>query len=167
MTASELALPLIKRFEGILDGDPTTVNLDPYLDPVGVWTIGWGHAIWFGSRFLRGARDKRLAKSLYPNGITIAEAETLLAADILETRRDVLAVLKREATPAQLAALISFTFNLGIANLRRSTLLRHFHAGRIGDAADQFPRWVWAGGKVLGGLVKRRAAERALFLGAA
>ena len=54
-------IELIKSFEGIPDGDPTTVRIDAYLDPVGIWTIGWGHAITHNGRFLRGAQNKAVA----------------------------------------------------------------------------------------------------------
>lgn len=160
----EVAIDLIKRFEGLPDGDPSTVNLDPYMDPIGIWTIGWGHAIRVGNRFLRGAIDKAHAKKLYPNGITRDQAETLLRADVLDVQRDVEVLLKRTPTDGQLAALVSFTFNLGAGALRRSTLLRHFNAGRIGDAAGEFGKWVRAEGRVLRGLVRRREAEKAAFL---
>lgn len=59
---------------------------------------------------------------------------------------------------------MSFVYNLGAANLASSTLLKLLNRGDYQGAADQFSRWVNAGGKRLGGLVKRRAAERVLFL---
>ena len=61
-------------------------------------------------------------------------------------------------------ALMSFTYNLGAANLESSTLRRLLNAGNYSAAAEQFPRWNKAGGQVLAGLVRRRAAERDLFL---
>ena len=61
-------------------------------------------------------------------------------------------------------ALISFTYNLGAANLESSTLRRLLNVGSYLAAAEQFPRWNKAGGQVLAGLSRRRAAERALFL---
>jgi len=64
----------------------------------------------------------------------------------------------------EFSALLSFTFNLGIGNLRSSTLLKLLNAGDRAGAADQFPRWNRAGGRELLGLTRRRAAERALFL---
>ncbi|WLH87869.1 lysozyme [Pseudomonas sp. FP453] len=64
-------------------------------------------------------------------------------------------------------ALMSFTYNLGAANLGTSTLLKLLNAGDYPGAAEQFPRWNKAGGQVLAGLTKRRAAERVMFLGAA
>ncbi|MCY1305462.1 Lysozyme RrrD [compost metagenome] len=64
----------------------------------------------------------------------------------------------------QFDALASFVFNLGSGNLQCSTLLRKLNAKDYAGAADEFPRWNKAGGKVLAGLTRRRAAERALFL---
>ena len=67
-------------------------------------------------------------------------------------------------TQSQYDAMISFTFNLGPGNLRSSTLLKKLNAGDRAGAADEFLKWTKAGGKTLPGLVKRREAERALFL---
>ena len=75
---NQAGLDLIKSFEGILDGDPSTTKLDPYLDPVGIWTIGWGHAIRVGNDFLRGAANRARARALYPGGLTMEQAEALL-----------------------------------------------------------------------------------------
>jgi lysozyme len=60
--------------------------------------------------------------------------------------------------------LVSFAYNVGTHNLRESTLLKLFNAGDIAGAAEQFPRWNKANGKILPGLVARRDAERRLFL---
>jgi lysozyme len=156
-------LELIQAFEGLPDGDPRTAKLDPYLDPVGVWTIGWGHAIVVAGALLRGATNRKRARALYPEGITRAQAELLLRADLLDTCRDVAAALEVETTDNQFAALVSFTFNLGIGNLRKSTLLRLVNASDFAGAAAEFPRWNKAGGRVLSGLTRRRQAEAALF----
>src|SRR5262245_53424249 len=96
-------LELIKSFEGIPDGDPSTVNLDPYIDPVGIWTIGWGHAIRVGSDFLRGKENKARAFALYPGGLTIPQAEVLLRADLLTRCRDVSALVTRDLNDNQFA----------------------------------------------------------------
>lgn len=160
---NQAGLDLVKGFEGTEDGDPSTVNLDPYLDPVGIWTIGWGHAIRVGSDFLRGQENQATARSLYPGGITTDQAEALLRADLMDACRDVEAQVNVPVTDNQFAALVSFTFNLGVGNLRRSTLLRLVNAGDFAGAANEFPKWNKAGGKVLRGLTRRREAEAALF----
>ncbi len=160
---NQAGLDLIKGFEGIPDGDPTTVNLDPYLDPVGIWTIGWGHAIRDGSAFLRGKENKKRAFALYPGGLTLQQAEALLRADLLDSCRDVQALVKVKVNDNQFAALVSFAYNCGTGNLARSTLLRLLNAGDATGAAAEFGKWNKSGGKVLAGLTRRRAAEADLF----
>jgi lysozyme len=160
----QAAIDLVKRFEGIPDGNPATVNIDPYMDPIGIWTIGWGHAIRYQGRFLRGERDLPQVKALYPDGITLEQATALLHGDLIDAGRDVLSVVVTTLNDNQFGALTSFTFNVGLGNLRSSTLLKKLNAGNHAGAADQFTRWVNAGGRVMPGLVKRREAERALFL---
>jgi len=156
-------LDLIKSFEGITDGDPQTVNLDPYLDPVGIWTIGWGHAIRVGNAYLRGPENREPACALYPGGITLTQAEALLRADVLDTCRDVESLIQVPLTDNQFAALVSFTYNLGAGNLKKSTLLRLVNEGNFEGAAKEFHKWNKAGGHVLPGLTRRRAAEAELF----
>ncbi len=160
---NQAGLDLIKGFEGLEDGDPTTVNLDPYLDPIGIWTIGWGHAIWVGDDFLRGAKNKGRAAALYPNGLTRPQAEALLRADLLDTCRDVQTLLSRSVSDNQFAAVVSFAYNCGVANLKKSTLLRLVNAGDFPGAGAEFGKWNKAAGRELPGLTKRRAAEAALF----
>lgn len=160
---NQAGLDLIKSFEGIVDGDPTTVNYDAYLDPIGIWTIGWGHAIVVGNDFLRGPQNRAQARALYPGGITLEQAEALLRADLMDTCRDVESLVGVTITDNQFAALISFAFNLGVGNLKKSTLLRLVNAKDFSGAAGEFQKWNKAGGKVLAGLTRRRAAEAALF----
>lgn len=160
---NDVGLELIKKFEGIPDGDPGTVNIDPYLDPVGIWTIGWGHAIAVGGSYLRGRENRKAARDLYPGGITLGQAERLLRGDVLDTCRDVESLVKVPLTDNQFGALVSFTFNLGRGNLSKSTLLRMLNGSDYDEAAIEFHKWNRAGGKVLAGLVSRRAAESTLF----
>lgn len=161
---NQAGVGLIKSFEGILDGDPSTVKLDAYLDPIGIWTIGWGHAIVYNRQFLRGAANRGTARALYPGGITLAQAEALLKQDIQEHARQLDTVLKAKVNDNQYAALVSFVYNLGIGNLKKSTLLRLVNQGAYFAVANEFRKWVKAGGKTLRGLVRRREAERKLFL---
>lgn len=155
------AVDLIKHYEGIPMRDGLAY---PYLDPVGIWTIGYGHAIRFGGRFLRGNADLAQVKSMYPDGLAIDKAEALLDTDLLQTGAEVLAMVTVQLTDNQYGALLSFTFNLGSNNLHTSTLLKDLNANQVQAAANQFTRWCYAGGKVVEGLVERRNAERALFL---
>lgn len=161
---NQATIDLVKLYEGLPDGDPATANIDPYLDPVDIWTIGWGHAITYQGRFLKGQADQLQVRALYPNGITLEQASSLLQADLMNAGRDVLSVVTVPLNDNEYGALTSFTFNLGIRNLSSSTLLKKLNANDRAGAADQFGRWTLAGGKSLPGLVKRRAAERALFV---
>jgi lysozyme len=162
---SSEGIDLVKAFEGLPDGDPSTVNLDPYMDPIGIWSAGFGHAIFVDYRPLRGPADRARAKALYPNGLTRQEAELLLIADLVDTERAVHAQVAVPLDQHQFDALVSFTFNLGSGNLSKSTLLRKLNAQAYEHAANEFPRWNRAGGKVLKGLTRRRKAEQRMFRG--
>ena len=168
---TEETVDLVKSFEGIPDGDPSTVNLDAYLDPVGIWTIGWGHAIEYRGSFLRGLGKKSIARRLYPGGITRKQAEELLRGDLIDTGRDVLRAVTVPLADRQFGALVSFTFNLGAGSLHVSRLLKVLNFGDYAGAAEQFLRWTKGTDpktgkkKQLPGLVRRRAAERNFFLG--
>jgi lysozyme len=163
------AIELIKSFEGIPDGDPSTVRIDAYLCPAGVWTIGWGHAIEDGGAQLKGAENKARARALYPGGITREQAESLLRGDLVPRAAQLCSLLKVAVNDAQFGALMGLLFNIGAANLAASTLLRKLHAGDVTGAADQFLAWDKArvNGvlQALAGLKRRRKAERAMFLG--
>lgn len=162
---NQAGVELIKAFEGIVDGNPKTVNLDPYADSVGILTIGWGHALTFGERFLRNnVHDRALARQLYPNGITRAEAEELLKHDLSEHTRDLAVIVKVPLTDNQYAAIASLAFNIGVTAFKRSSLLKFLNQGDYKTASTRFAPWNTAGGRVLAGLTRRRAAEKALFL---
>jgi GH24 family phage-related lysozyme (muramidase) len=141
MTINQDGVNLIKSFEGM--------ELEAYLDAVGVWTIGYGHT-----------------QGVY-EGMTIteAQAEELLRKDLAEFESAVSEAVQVSINDNQFSALVSFTFNLGAGSLFESTLLKLLNQGDFQGAADQFPRWNKAGGQELPGLTRRRKAERALFLG--
>ena len=134
------AVPIIKEFEGC--------KLKAYLCPAGVWTIGYGHT--------DGVKEG--------DEITQQEADRLLASDVDLFTAGVQRLVTSDINRNQLGALTSFAFNVGLGNLRHSTLLRLVNKGDFVGAANQFPRWNKAGGKVLAGLTRRREAERKLFL---
>jgi len=98
--------------------------------------------------------------------ISSARAEEMLQADLPRFEAAVSRLVTVPLDQHQFDALVSFTYNLGEGNLRSSTLLKKLNAGDYAAAAAQFERWVTAAGKPLPGLVKRRAAERAMFEGA-
>ena len=133
-------LRLIKSFEGL--------RLKAYQDAVGIWTIGYGST--------RGVKSGM--------AITEAEAERLLKEDVRRFEQAVNSAVKVPINDNQFSALVSFSFNVGSQALRSSTLLRLLNQRDYSGAANQFPRWNKAGGRVLAGLTRRRNAERALFL---
>lgn len=144
MKINKAGLNLIKKFEGC--------RLEPYLCPAGKWTIGWGHT---------GRSVDRLAEQ--GGSITQHQADEILNSD-LDNYEGNVEELCPGATPNQFSALVSFAYNCGVTALATSRLRRKFLAGDIQGAADEFLKWVHANGKKLPGLVKRREAERALFL---
>ena len=146
MKISSDGLRLIKSFEGY---HRTLPNGDciAYKCPAGVWTIGYGctEGIKEGMVWAKGEAEARL-----PNEIVKFEAGV--------TRR-----VAAEINQNQFDALPDFAYNCGAKNLLNSTLLKKLNDLRYDDAAEQFDKWVYADGKILAGLVKRRAAERILF----
>lgn len=166
MNPFETAINLIKRFEGIMDGDPKTVNLDPYLDPVGIWTIGWGHAIRDANgKFIKGKENRGAAQAMYPKGITKREAEILLRNDLRVFSGGVKKSVTVPLLDYQWGALLSFTFNVGLTNFRASTMLKLINRRAFPQAANEFVKWNKADGKVFNGLIKRRALEADTFRG--
>ena len=121
-----------------------------YLCPAGKPTIGYGHVV-------RGGVDR------FSIPLTREQADTLLAEDLAPIEIYLSAIFP-SLNQNQFDALASFCFNVGLGAFEKSTLFARLKAGDMPGAASQFERWVHGGGKVLPGLVKRRAAERDLFL---
>lgn len=96
--------------------------------------------------------------------ITQEEADRYLREDLKSFEHAVNCALTRPVSQNQFDALVSFTYNLGAGALKGSTLLKLLNAGNIKGAAEEFPKWNKAAGKVLEGLTKRRMEERQLFL---
>jgi lysozyme len=128
------------------------LRLTAYKDVAGKWTIGWGHLIQPHESHLIGAT------------ITHEQATELLRQDLARMEKAVNELVKVPITGNQYDALVSFVFNVGVNNFRKSTLLRKLNAGDYQGAALEFPRWKFAGGQVQAGLLARRAAEQSLFM---
>jgi lysozyme len=143
------AVDMVAGFEGF--------RAEAYLCPAKVWTIGYGTTRW-GNR-------QPVVKGDGP--ITKDAASRLLENDLADAARAVDALVTVPLAEHQRAALTSFVHNVGRGAFARSTLLMHLNAGRLDSAAGEFTRWTKAGGVVLPGLVKRRAAEARLFKGGA
>jgi lysozyme len=141
MTVSSTGIALIKRFEGL--------RAQAYRDSVGIWTIGYGHT---GPDVTPGL------------SISTTQADALLQADLAQATTTIASLVKVPLQQAQFDALTSFTFNLGAKALASSTLLRKLNAGDYLGAAAEFERWSHACGQMLSGLLRRRIAERTLFL---
>ncbi|MDO3663431.1 lysozyme [Acinetobacter higginsii] len=145
MTTSQIGINLITSFEDLV--------LTAYDDGVGVWTIGFGTTV-------------------YPNGVKVkrgdtctkAQAMTFFQHDLRRFEAAVNQAVKVVVNQNQFDALVSLTYNIGEAAFKGSTLLKKLNAKNYIGAADQFPQWNKGGGKVMKGLVRRRAAERELFL---
>lgn len=140
MKTSNRGLSLIVQFEGFRG--------EAYRDVVGVVTIGFG--------FTRGVKmgDK----------MTLAEARDRLKREIVEYEQGVLAACTRKPNQNQFDAFVCFAFNVGVAGFRKSSVLKAHNRGDYQAAARAFSLWSKAGGKTWPGLVRRRAAEAALYL---
>lgn len=145
MEVSKNGLALIKRFEGY--------SASRYICPAGIPTIGYGSTRWWnGEPIPLGAT------------VTYAEAEQLKARDLIEYQQAVNNLIAVPLKQNQFDALVSFVYNVGVEAFAGSTLRRLINQGDFTGAAEQFDRWVWAGGQRLPGLVGRRDQEEALFL---
>lgn len=145
MRINKNGIELIKRFEGL--------ELKAYPDSVGVLTIGYG--------WTQPVDGKKIVRGMVIDQET---ADRLLKCGVVQYEQGVNQLVKVKISQGQFDALVSFSYNLGLRSLSTSTLLRKLNAGDKPGAADEFSKWVNAGGVRLDGLVRRRAAERELFL---
>lgn len=147
MEISRAGINLIKKYEGF--------RSKPYLDTVGVCTVGYGTTV-------------------YPNGkkvkmtdpaITEAEASFLLGTMVdRQYGKAVEDLVVPQVTQSMFDAMCSFVYNVGVGNFKSSTLLKKVNAMDYKGAADEFLKWNKANKKVLPGLTARRTEERKLFL---
>lgn len=144
-------IALIKRFEGCARKRPDGM-IEAYPDPGtggAPWTIGWGATgpgIGPGTVWTQAQCDARLESDLARYAGEVARA-----------------IRAAPTTQAQFDALVSFHYNTGA--IARATLTELHRAGKFAEAAAEFGKWVRAGGRVMPGLVKRRAAEAELYRG--
>lgn len=146
MKLSQKGIDLIKGFEGL--------RLKPYLDSVGVPTIGYG-----STYCICGAKITMQSKP-----ITEEIAEFMLKVNSQIYVDAVTKAITVVPTQNQFDAMVSLCYNIGVTNFTNSTLVKKMNLGDVQGAADQFTVWRLAGGRILQGLVNRRAKERALFL---
>lgn len=139
------AVELIKEFEGF--------SKRPYLCPAGYWTIGYGRVL---TPEEIAIKDKL---------ITTEEAETIyVIKKLFLDYRIISPFVRRSLHYLSWDAIMSLVYNIGTKRFLASTLLRKINYNQLEEAGDQFLRWIYAGGKVLPGLVKRRKKEREIFL---
>lgn len=146
MKVSEQCIKMIKHHEGF--------RRKPYQDPIGLWTVGVGHLIEDG---------KKLPKE-WNRELSDEEVDDLLYKDLKRFEAGIERLTKVSLTQGQFDALVSFSFNVGLGNFQSSTLRSKLNREDYKGASEEFPKWRRAGGKILPGLVKRRADEKALFL---
>ncbi len=140
MKPSNKSIELVKHFEGFESA--------AYLCPANVWTIGYG-------------RTKNVREG---DVITEIRAERDLLEELEEFGEQVLSVVDVELNQNEFDALTSWTYNLGVGNLRSSTLLKKLNAGDKNSVPSEMLRWNKANGKVLNGLTRRRQAEADLWI---
>ena len=143
ITIPKQAIELIKKYEGF--------SSKAYLCPANVWTIGYG--------------TTRVNGKPVTSGMTCTEqqAEEYLKNDLQVFAKAVNRLVKVPLTDNQISALLSFTYNLGVGALEKSTLLKKLNEGSYWVAQAEFLKWIRAGGKILPGLVRRRGEEAELF----
>ncbi|WP_282628813.1 lysozyme [Empedobacter sedimenti] len=146
MNTGKKGLELIKKYEGFF--------AKPYLDPIGIPTIGYG-ATYYPNKVKVTMKDKPLTEK---------EASDLLVQMLKVYENQVALLVTKPINQNQFDALVSFTYNLGATNLSKSTLLKKVNKNPNDPTiANEFMQWVNAGGKKFNGLVKRRKDEAALY----
>ncbi len=139
MIVNDQGRNIIMLFEGC--------RLEAYKCPAGITTIGYGHT-----------GDVEMG-----NRITQHQAEAILEFDLHRFEQGV-SDLAPKANPNQFSAMVCLAFNVGLSAFKKSRLLARHLEGNHRVAALEFGKWIHGGGKILPGLVKRRAAEAALYL---
>lgn len=139
---SQKGIEIIKSFESF--------SAVPYVCPAGRQTIGYGHVILSGEHY---------------KTLSLEDGENLLRKDLLAVERAVLRNINVPLGDAQFDALVSLTFNIGSGALQRSTLRQkiNYDSG-MNEIRQEFMKWIYARGRVLSGLVRRRRLESELYV---
>ena len=157
MKISAKCLHMIEHHEG--------VRFKPYQCPAKLWTIGVGHVLYPDQGKL--PMDQRGAYALRPEDnrqFSKEEVNGILRGDLDRFERGVARFCPVPLTQGMFDGLVSFSFNVGLGTLQRSTLRQKLLRGDKEGAAEELLKYCMAGGKVLRGLQNRRIDERALFL---
>jgi lysozyme len=145
MKTSQQGLELIKRYEGL--------RLKPYRCPAGLWTIGYGHLIGDGS----------VLPDNWNRAFSVEEANALLVKDVIRFERGVTRYCSVKLSQGQFDALVSFSFNLGLGTLQRSSLRQKINRGDFEGAKKVLLKYNKSNGKVLKGLDLRRKDEAVIW----
>ena len=161
MKTSVKGIELIKRFESLHDGDLSVIGLQPKICPAGIWTEGYGNAIVYKGKFLRGEQNKQLAYALSTVKNEQDATEQLIRNLTDKFEPIVNKRLKVAVNQNQFDALVSHTYNTGGSD----TLFRLINESASRDAIYKWftTKYITADGKVLKGLINRRKAEADLF----
>jgi lysozyme len=157
MNVSPKACEVIRHHEG--------VRYRPYRCPAALWTIGVGHVL-----YPEQAKIPMVERMNFPlrpedNRVwTKDEVDAILKADLARFEKGVATYCPVPLTQGMFDALVSFSFNVGLGTLQRSTLRSKLNRGDKAGAAEELLKYCMAGGKILKGLQNRRIDERAMFL---
>jgi lysozyme len=157
MNVSPKTIEMIKHHEG--------VRFKPYQCPAKLWTIGVGHVLYPNQGKM--PIDQRNGYALHPEdnrAFSKDEVNAILRADLARFEKGVATYCPVPLTQGQFDALVSFSFNVGLGTLQRSTMRQKVIRGDMEGAAEELLKYCMAGGKILKGLQKRRIDERAVFL---
>ena len=157
MKVSAKALGVIKHHEG--------VRQRPYRCPALLWTVGVGHVLYPEQGRLK--LDERMAFKLRPEDdrqFSMEEVNGILAADLKRFELGVERFCPVPLTQGQFDSCVSFSFNVGLGTLQRSTFRQKVIRGDKAGAAEELLKYCMAAGKILKGLQNRRIDERAMFL---
>jgi len=158
MNLSDKALKMIKHHEG--------VRQKPYRCPAKLWMVGVGHVLYPEQGKLKiDERDGVRLNDADNRTFSMEEVNAILKSDLARFERGVVLFCPVPLTGGQFDALVSFSFNVGLGTLQRSTLRQKVLRGDMEGAAEELLKYCKAGGKILKGLENRRKDERALFLG--
>jgi lysozyme len=158
MQVSDKAIAVITHHEGL--------RLKPYRCPAKLWTIGVGHVLYPDqAKIPLAERDAYPLRAEDNRTFSQAEVNGILRADLARFESGVSKLVTVPLTQGNFDALVSFSFNVGLGTLQRSTLRQKLNRGDKAGAAEELLKYCMAGGKILKGLKNRRIDERAMFLG--
>jgi len=157
MNVSPKACEVIRHHEG--------VRYKPYRCPAALWTIGVGHVLYPEQAKIPMAERMNFPLRPEDNRVwTKDEVDAILKADLARFEKGVATYCTVPLTQGMFDALVSFSFNVGLGTLQRSTLRSKLNRGDKFGAADELLKYCLGGGKILKGLQNRRIDERAMFL---